>query len=145
MHLLFYTGSYRLLPSVHFPLELAVGYAIELFLAILPIMFIQILNHSSLETELTPVQSTAMVVKLVSMLVFFIEVFIMIWEIVLNRKMRKLRIEGFQKISEENRRSNYSKRYSACGCLAFVAYIAILVLGFVVFQSRQAMLKEILL
>ena len=95
MHLLFYTGSFRLLPSVHFPAEMAVAYAIELFLGILPIMFIQILNHSSLESELSPLQSTAMVIKLVSMLVFFIEIFIMIWEIILNRKMRKLKIEGF--------------------------------------------------
>ena len=40
MHFLFYTGSYRLLPSVHFAPEIAVAYSIELFLGILPIMFI---------------------------------------------------------------------------------------------------------
>lgn len=95
MHFLFYTGSYRLLPSVHFPTEMGIAYTIDIFLGILPIMFIQILNHSSLEGDLVPIQSSAMLIKLISILMFFIEVFIMIWEIILNRKMRKLKIEGF--------------------------------------------------
>jgi len=95
MHFLFYTGAYRLLPSIHFPGEMGVAYSIDIFLGILPIMFIQILNHSSMEGDLKPIQSTAMVIKLVSLLMFFVEVFIMIWEIILNRKMRKLKIDGF--------------------------------------------------
>lgn len=95
MHFLFYTGSFRLLPSVHFSWEMAIAYAVDLFLGILPIMFIQILNHSALPNELTPLQSIAMLIKLVSLLVFIIEIFIMIWEIILNRRMKKYKIEGF--------------------------------------------------
>lgn len=91
-----------------------------------------------------PIQSTAMLIKLVSLLMFFIEVFIMIWELILNRKMRKLKIEGFQKISEETRRSSYSKKYASCGCLSFVAYMLILLLGLVLVQTRNEALKDAL-
>lgn len=142
MHFLYYTGSFRLLPSVHFPAEMVIAYSIELFLGILPIMFIQILNHSSLQSDLIPIQSVAMVIKLVSLLVFIFEIFIMIWEIILNRKMRKLKIDGFQKISEESRRSQYSKKFASCGCLSFVAYVAIVVLGLTALQSRNTALKD---
>jgi hypothetical protein len=55
MHLLYYTGAFRMLSSVHFAPEMAIAYTIELFLVILPIMFIQFLNHSDLTGNLWPV------------------------------------------------------------------------------------------
>ena len=145
MHFLFYTGSYRLLPSIHFAREIGVAYSIELFLGILPIMFIQILNHTQLEGELVAIQSIAMIIKLLSLLVFFVEAIIMVWEIILNRKMRKYKIEGFEKISEEERRSRYSKKYSGCGCLTFFLYFAILVFGMFAFESRNELMKDLLI
>jgi hypothetical protein len=39
LHLLFYTGFFRLLPSKDFAPELGVGYALELFLAVIPMLF----------------------------------------------------------------------------------------------------------
>lgn len=145
MHFLFYTGSYRLLPSMHFAREIGVAYSIELFLGILPIMFIQILNHTQLEGELVPVQSIAMIIKLLSLLVFFVEGIIMIWEIILNRRMRKYKIEGFEKISEEERRSRYSKKYAGCGFLTFFVYFVILVFGMFAFESRNDLMKSLLI
>lgn len=69
----------------------------------------------------------------------------MVWEIILNRKMRKYKIEGFEKISEEERRSRYSKKYSGCGCLTFFLYFAILVFGMFAFESRNALMKDLLI
>lgn len=39
LHLLLYTGSYRLLPVRDFPHELGVGYGLELFLSVIPNLF----------------------------------------------------------------------------------------------------------
>ena len=86
-----------------------------------------------------------MIFKLLSLLVFFIEAVIMIWEIILNRKMRKYKIEGFEKISEEDRRKQYSKRYSGCGSLTFALYFIILVMGMFMFESRNELLKAMLI
>ena len=41
-----YTGFYRLLPTKDFRTELAVGYALELFLSMIPMLFCIIFNNS---------------------------------------------------------------------------------------------------
>ena len=46
LHLLLYTGFYRLLPTRDFRNELAVGYALELFLSMIPMLFCIIFNNS---------------------------------------------------------------------------------------------------
>lgn len=74
-----------------------------------------------------------MIIKMASLLNFFIEIIIMIWEIVLNRKMRKLRIEGFEKISEEDRRNNYGKKFGGVGCMTFMVYLLVVILGMFIF------------
>ena len=49
LHLLFYTGFYRLLPSKDFSYELFSGYSIELCLSILPMFFCQVFNNANSE------------------------------------------------------------------------------------------------
>lgn len=105
-------------------------------------MFIQIMNHTSLPGQLLPIQTVAMIIKMASLLNFFIEIIIMIWEIVLNRKMRKLRIEGFEKISEEDRRNNYGKKFGGVGCMTFMVYLLVVILGMFIFQSRNEALMQ---
>lgn len=83
-----------------------------------------------------------MIIKLLSLIVFFFEAIIMIWEIILNRRMRKYKIEGFEKISEEERRSRFSKKYSGCGCVTFFLYFTILVACMFVFESRNEILNK---
>ena len=46
MNLLFLTGSFRLLPTVAFPYEVILGYNLELFLMIIPMLFCQGFNNS---------------------------------------------------------------------------------------------------
>lgn len=136
MHFLFYTGSFRLLPSVHFTYEMTIAYSIELFMGILPLLFIQILNHTSLESELTGLQSAAIIIKLFSLIVFLIEIIIMIWEIILNRRMRKYKIEGFAKLSEEDRRAKFSKKAAGLGICTFMIYFLIVIVGFGAYPTR---------
>lgn len=51
LHLLLYTGFYRLLPSRDFPFELAVGYSLELFLSMVPMLFCIIFNNAETENK----------------------------------------------------------------------------------------------
>jgi vacuolar-type H+-ATPase subunit C/Vma6 len=39
LHLLYYTGFYRILPSYDFKYELLVGYAIEILISLIPMFF----------------------------------------------------------------------------------------------------------
>lgn len=85
MHLLLYTGFFRLLPSRDFPYELAVGYALELFLSMVPMLFCMIFNNAE-TLEKTALQSAAMLLKVCSLLALLAELILMIWEVSLNRK-----------------------------------------------------------
>jgi hypothetical protein len=86
LHLLLYTGFFRLLPSRDFPYELAVGYALELFLSMVPMLFCMIFNNAETKGEKTALQSAAMLLKVCSLLALLAELILMIWEVSLNRK-----------------------------------------------------------
>ena len=76
MHILLYTGFYRILPARDFAYELAIGYSLECLTSIIPMFFCQIFNDSETE-ELTPLQSIALLVK------FLVAVFIVLEAIIL--------------------------------------------------------------
>jgi hypothetical protein len=104
LHLLYYTGFYRILPSSDFKYELAVGYAMELFLTTIPMLFCQLFNNSSTEGKLKGIQSLALLMKLFSLSILIVELFMLIWEVKKNYDMKKLGI-GRKKLSEEERRT----------------------------------------
>ena len=104
MHLLFYTGSYRLLPSVHFAPEMMVAYAIELFMGVLPFFFIQMLVGTRTQAEIPQVHNIALIIKFALLVNYLFEVLHMVYEFVNNRKLKKLNIQGYTKLSEEERR-----------------------------------------
>lgn len=145
MHFLYYTGFYRLLPSKDFPIEISLGYALDLFLGVLPMLFIEIFNNSLSPGKLAGLQSIIIIFKLLSLLNFTIEIIVMIWEIRLNYKMRGLNIKGFEKCTEEDRRRTYGRKYTVCGIVSFVLYIVILGLCiFGVVESRSCTDKHAL-
>lgn len=100
LHLLLYTGFFRLLPSKDFAPELGVGYALELFLAMIPMLFGQVLTNAATD-ELSNLQSIAVLFKLIALLTLILELGLMIFEIRLNRSMSKLGISGYKKASED--------------------------------------------
>jgi hypothetical protein len=52
LHLLYYTGFYRILPSLDFKQELNFGFAMEILLSLIPMFFCQIFNNSASEGKL---------------------------------------------------------------------------------------------
>lgn len=53
LHLLLYTGFFRLLPSRDFPYELGVGFTLELMLSVIPMLFVQVMNNGETEGVVT--------------------------------------------------------------------------------------------
>ena len=46
LHLLFYTGFFRMLSAKDFPYILAMGYSLEIILSFIPMFFLQVMNYA---------------------------------------------------------------------------------------------------
>ena len=90
--------------SGDFSKEIGLGYSTELFFSLIPLLFCQSFNNTSQIGNPTGLQNISVILKFFSLIAFIIEVVLMIVEIRLNIKMRKLKVKGFEKKSEENRR-----------------------------------------
>ena len=53
---------------------------------------------------MTLIQSAALVMKLICLLLMITEIIMMMWEVTKNKDQRKLGIPGFEELSEEERR-----------------------------------------
>jgi len=135
LHLLLYTGFFRLLPSRDFPYELAVGYSLELFLSMVPMLFCMIFNNAESE-EKTGLQSAAMLLKVCSLMALLAELILMIWEVSLNRKYAKLGFANSKKLSEEQRRREWGKKLSWVAIVSMVVFILILLIGVLTTSAR---------
>ena len=103
--MLYYTGFYRVLPSYDFKYEITIGYSIEVFISLIPLLFCQIINNSSTTAgRLAPIQSAALFFKLISFLLMTIELVLMVIEVRKANEMFKLGI-GIKKLTEEERRT----------------------------------------
>ena len=143
LHVLLYTGFFRLLPSRDFPQELGVGYALELFLSTLPMLFCQGFTNTYTEL-LTPLQSAALLLKAASIVVLVVEVGLMVWEIALNRQMHELAMPGFKKVSEEERRRQWGKRSVIAAIVTMVAFLVLVVVGVGSTDARQCGARQAL-
>tara|TARA_B110000285_G_C15058842_1_gene581154 strand:- start:829 stop:1248 length:420 start_codon:yes stop_codon:yes gene_type:complete len=117
--LLYYTGFYRILPSFDFRNELKVGYSIEVFVSLIPMLFCQVFNNYATEGEVNFVQKAALWMKLMSILILILEQVLMIAEVKKAKEMKELGI-GLSELSEEDRRRKYGR---------FMMYVAFIVLG----------------
>mmetsp|Transcript_5177 Transcript_5177/g.7986 ORF Transcript_5177/g.7986 Transcript_5177/m.7986 type:complete len:93 (-) Transcript_5177:597-875(-) len=77
---LLFFGSFRLLSSTDFGNILLSGYSIEAFTSIVPMTFILIFTNYE-TTELSVLQSMAVGIKCLLVLLFLPEIFMMIFEI----------------------------------------------------------------
>jgi hypothetical protein len=136
LHLLYYTGFYRILPSSDFKYELAVGYSMELFLTTIPMLFCQLFNNSSTEGKLKGIQSAALLMKLFSLSILIVELFMLIWEVKKNYEMKKLGI-GRKKLTEEERRTKYAKRLSFVAFGSMILFLVIIIAGSASNKSRE--------
>jgi len=77
-----------------------------------------------------------MILKFALFLCFIIELTIIIWEIVLNRRMRKLKIKGFEKKTEEDRRRD-SYKIGYLGLTSVVLWFVILIVVLAAEPGRE--------
>ena len=84
---------------------MAVGYAIEVFISLIPMLFCQIFNNSAtVAGSLTPIQSITLLMKLFSFFLLVLELVLMVIEVKKANEMWKLGI-GMKKLTEEERRT----------------------------------------
>jgi energy-coupling factor transporter transmembrane protein EcfT len=84
-----------------------------------------------------PIQSAALLLKLFSFLLFIIELIFAIWEYLNNKKLKKYKIKGFQKKSEEERRHRYANLVGMYSLVSSLIFICILLLTLLTTPSRQ--------
>ena len=132
-----YVGTFRLLPSRYFPKEVCFGYAIELIFNLFPTFLVQMFNNTDMPGFLTGIQSTSLAIKMFLILNFFIELILVIYEIVLNRKMRKLKIQGFEKVSEDERRRLFSRKSGLLGLVSVFLWLIILIICLAASDGRK--------
>lgn len=136
MNSLMLIGTFRLLPSFYFPKEICLGYAIELIFNLFPTFLVQMFNNTDMPGLLSGIQATSLAIKMFLILNFFVELILVIYEIVLNRKMRKLRIQGFEKVTEEERRRLHSRKFGLLGLVSAFLWLLILIICLAASEGR---------
>ena len=58
-----------MLPSKEFPFEMGVAYSLELFLQLIPNLFCQVFNNTETPGDLTKIQSAALAMKLICLII----------------------------------------------------------------------------
>jgi hypothetical protein len=117
-----------------------VGYSMELFLTTIPMLFCQLFNNSSTDGKLKGIQSAALLMKLFSLFILIVELFMLIWEVKKNYDMKKLGI-GMKKLTEEERRTKYAKRMSFVAFGSMIFFLVILIAGSAANKSRECGVK----
>lgn len=134
---LFYLGFYRVLPSDGYGRALAIGYAIDLFLNLIPMMLCQIWTNAEAGLDLTPVQSWAIILKVFMFLSFIFELSLMTCEIYHTNKLQKLEVRGYEKPTEEKRRAKAWCQGSFSGIGSAAAFLLIVIAGLAATKGRS--------
>lgn len=79
-YLMFYIGLFRILPVRYFPWQIGIGYVFEFVFCMIPMLMCQVLNNQDTNSDLTPLQRVAMLIKLLSLFLFFVEFILFVWE-----------------------------------------------------------------
>jgi len=126
-----------MLPSKEFPFEMGVAYSLELFLQLIPNLFCQVFNNAETPGDLTKIQSAALAMKLICLILMVTELSAMIWEVANNRDLKKLKIKGFEKLTEEERREQNYKKGTTLASVSFALFIVFVVLASVFGEGRE--------
>lgn len=146
MHLVMYTGFYRVLPTKDFTWEISIGYFCELVFYLIPTVLCQVYNNSGVstfyndletETRLTTLQSFSLAVKCLQIVTFILESCLMCWELYHNNQMRQMKIGSYKELTEVERRAKYSTQVRNLGCCSIIGVILVLVLGMAIGTSRE--------
>ena len=131
MFFLFYGGFYRVLPSTAFAWELGFGYAVELFVGLIPSLFFMVSTNAASDVALIGTQSAAIIVKVLSLLMTMGELGLMAVEIYKIKQLQEddgiISGSGFAKPTEEERRERHCA--SAFAYAAFTTFVVVLVVA----------------
>ena len=123
---------------------MGVAYALELFFQLIPNLFCQVFNNAETQGEIRSIQSGALFMKLICLILMVAELSAMIQEITKNKDLRKLKIKGYEKISEEQRRKQNHKRMSYIGFSSMFVFIVLIILAGIFGQGRECGVKQAL-
>lgn len=87
-------------------------------------------------------QSTSLSIKIFLILTFFVEIILAIWEVSLNRRMKKLKIQGFEKISEDEKRRRYSRKLGLLGLFTALLWLLLLIIILIIAPGRECGLQH---
>ena len=134
---LYYGGFYRVLPSDGYGNALAIGYGVDLFLNIIPMVLCQVWTNAEAGVNLTPLMSWAIIIKMFSLISFIFEVLLMICEIRTHKKLQELEVRGYIKPTEPERRAKACRLgvFTGIGSCAFI--LLIMVIGLAATPGRK--------
>lgn len=135
----YYTGGYRLLPPKDFRGEIIIGYAVEAITLIIPMILCEVSNNAGTDTgvDITALQSAAILVKIFAFLVLIFEGILMGCEMRYIYNLRKNEEEGFEKITEEQRRSQNHHFVSRLGLCLITFVVVVLLIGTFAAPNRE--------
>lgn len=116
---------------------MGVAYSLELFLQLIPNLFCQVFNNAETPGDLTKIQSAALAMKLICLILMVTELSVMIWEVANNRDLKKLKIAGFEKLTEEERREKNHQKATTLASATLALFIAFVVLASVFGEGRK--------
>jgi len=88
-------------------------------------------------TKPSALQNICVIFKLFSLIAFIVEIVLIIIEIRLNIKMRKLKVKGFEKVSEEERRRKNGKKAGLISILCLIGFLVVLIVGLALSKGRS--------
>ena len=128
------TGFFRPLPVNEFKNEVMMGYCIEILLQFFPLFICQIFNNLQVDFEkFSVVQSLALGIKVIYIMVFVLEVLIRISEIRIFKHKLKL---GYQKTPEPVRRRKWSNPVKLWSAFSLFIFLAALIGGIILEKPR---------
>ena len=132
-------GFYKLLPNKDFRCEIIVGYVVEVFTSLLPMMSVQVMNNSAMEGSLTWLQATSLTLRIISLLLFGVEILIFLWESFTNFKMRDSNLRQYKRLSDQQRVQTYGSRHSKIATIGLISSLVIIFLGSMFISRRNCL------
>lgn len=96
----------------------------------------QVLNNGDTVGDFSLVQSLAMIIKCLCLVLLLIEMMLFVWEVITIRNMRELKFKGFEVTTEEERRKKNSQKVFRIAIVMFVLFIVGVIVAMFLLDGR---------
>lgn len=143
MPIAYFTGGYRLLNFKNFPGEIGCGLALDFFLNVLPLLFLQGINNATLTQQafdsghlfkLSDLQTFCIMSKLVLMGDLILESAMFFYELYKLHHLEKQSINVVVRYSEPERRKKFAHKY-ACRIMPQLVFLGALFAAIQIFMD----------